>query len=272
MKVAALQYKYHFPQSFDCYKKQIADIVQSYANQRVDLLVFPEYAGMDMLAFTDIEGICKDLPFYEDLFQELSNQHQMMICSGTIVVHDKGKMFNRSYLFCPNQKATYQDKCMTTPYEVDEGIISRGNFLHTHETSFGKIGICICYDVEFPSFVKAHIDGGAKVIIVPSYTSTLHGFYRVFLSCRARAIENQCYVIQSAQIGQTDIEMTYGAAAICAPVDEPFPEDGLLAMGFMNQEGAAIADLDFSLIEQVRAFGQTRNFLDGQNLIGFNKG
>lgn len=266
MKIASLQYRYDFPPNFDAYQKKISHVVGAQASQGVQLLLFPEYAALEMLSFASLEKLQEDLSSYLELFQNLSRQHQMLICSGTHTVKTKEGTFNRSYLFSPNGKVSYQDKCVLTPYEVEEGILSPGKGVKVFETKFGKIGICICYDVEFPSTVNKLIDAGAKLILVPSYTSSVHGFYRVFLSCRARALESQCYVVQSALVGQTDVEMSYGASAICSPIDEGFPEDGLIALGTRDEVESVSATLDLSKLEQVRAKGQTRNLYDRKTL------
>lgn len=265
MKIASLQYSYDFPKSFEEYEKKISRLVQSHAAQGVQMLLFPEYAGMEMLSFAP-RSLQSYIPAYLRLFQSLSAKHQIFICSGSQFVTDGGKTFNRSYLFSPNQKIGHQDKCVITPYEVDEGILSQGTTLQLFETHLGKIAICICYDVEFPSIVNILTQAGAKILLVPSYTSSIHGFYRVFLSCRARALENQCYVIQSALIGQTDVEIAHGASAICSPIDDGFPEDGLLALGKIDQIESVIGTLNLSQLDSVRLKGQTRNYLDQQIL------
>lgn len=266
MKIASLQYAYDFPRNFEEYEKKISNLVRLHASQGVKLLLFPEYAGMEMISFAPLEKLQDYTPSYLHLFQELSVRYNLLICSGSQMVASKEGTFNRSYLFSPSKKTGYQDKCMITPYEVDEGILSQGATLQLFETPFGKMAICICYDVEFPSLVKKLVHAGAKIILAPSYTSSVHGFYRVFLSCRARALENQCYVIQSALVGQTDVEIAYGASAFCSPVDEGFPEDGLLAMGKMDQVESVIAELDLDKLDSVRSKGQTRNYLDDQKL------
>lgn len=262
MKIAALQYSYSFPKNFQAYEKKITALVAQMAKSSVDLLLFPEYAGYEMASIANWE---KDMPAYLELFQQLSHDHQMYICSGTHVVRTEKGAFNRAYFFSPNHFG-YQDKCILTPAEIEEGILSSGNTVTLFETKFGKIGICICYDVEFPRIVEILVDKGAQLILVPSYTSSIHGFYRVFTSCRARALEHQCYVVQSALVGQTDVEMAYGAAAVCSPIDEGFPEDGILALGTRDQEEAVMADLDFARLEKARLAGQTRNYQDAQKL------
>src|SRR5690242_13831405 len=217
MKVASLQYRYDFPPHFDAYRKKIADVVAHHAQDRVDLLLFPEYAALEMLSFASIEELQKDSARYVDLYTELSVKHGMLLCSGTHLIKTEDGVFNRAHLFAPSGKCFHQDKCVLTPTEVGE--CDRGGEQYVFETKWGKIAICVCYDVEFPSLVKRVVDAGAHLILVPSYTSSVHGFYRVFTCCRARALENQCYVMQSAIVGQTDVEMAYGAAAICSPMD-----------------------------------------------------
>lgn len=264
MKVASLQYRYDFPPHFDAYRKKIADLVAHHAQEGVELLLFPEYAALEMLAFTSIEELQEDSARYVDLYTELSVKHGMFICAGTHLIKTREGVFNRSLLFAPSGKVMHQDKCVLTPTEIGE--CDRGREQSVFETKWGKIAICVCYDVEFPSLVKKVVDAGAHLILVPSYTSSVHGFYRVFTSCRARALENQCYVVQSAIVGQTDVEMAYGAAAICSPIDAGFPEDGVLALGTRDRVESVCATLDFNRLQEVRTQGQTRNYQDGKLL------
>ncbi|HEY2811397.1 MAG TPA: nitrilase-related carbon-nitrogen hydrolase [Rhabdochlamydiaceae bacterium] len=266
LKIAALQYQYDFPSDWESYQQKISHLVGKLASQGVELLLFPEYAGFEMISFIDPEGLQELIPSYLDLFQSLSQQHRMYICAGSQVVETEEGVFNRSYFFSPRQKFSYQDKCNLTPSEKVEGILSQSHTVRLFETSFGKMGICICYDVEFPALVKKLIAAGAKLILVPSYTASAHGFYRVFLSCRARALESQCYVVQSALVGKTDVEIAYGSATICSPVDQGFPDDGLLAIGPRDQPETVIAQLDFAALEKVRSCGQTHNYQDAQLL------
>ncbi len=266
MKIASLQYQYDFPADFETYRKKISSLVADLAEKGVELLLFPEYAGFEIASFATLEKLQEWIPPYLDLFRQLSQKHRMYICSGTQIVQEEKGTFNRAYFFSPGNKLSYQDKCILTPFEKEEGLLTPGSTLRLFETKFGKIGICICYDIEFPPIVKKLADAGAKLILVPSYTSTVHGFYRVNTCCRARALENQCFVAQSALVGKTDVEMTYGASAICSPIDLGFPEDGLLALGRRDISDTVIAELDFAMLEKVRSEGQTRNFQDANTL------
>lgn len=266
MKVASLQYSYDFPKDFDGYQQKISKLIEGLADQKVNFVLFPEYAGLEMLSFTEMKSLPNALSAYMNLFQELSQKHRLYICSGSQVAKTTDGTFNRSFLFAPSGKVAHQDKCILIPEEVKEELFEPGKKIGLFETEFGKVGICVCYDVEFPSLVKKLVNAGANIIFVPAYTSTVHGYYRVFLSCRARALENQCFVVQSSLVGLTDVEMAYGASAICCPIDGDFPEDGLLALGKRDQTEVVISELDLKRLEKVRTHGTTRNFTDGKKL------
>jgi predicted amidohydrolase len=266
MKIASLQYRYDFLQDFSSYANKISQLVKEQADEGVDLILFPEYSGLEMLSFTSEKNIHDYFPAYIDLFKKLSSDHKLYICSGTHMGLSSKEVFNRAYFFSPGKDEIYQDKCVLTPFEEKEGIFSKSNNLKVIETPFCKIGILVCYDIEFPSLARTLVKEGVELILVPSYTNSREGFHRVFISCRARALENQCYVVQSAIVGQTDVEMAYGASAICAPIDKGFPEDGILALGKQDAVQTVKASLDFNLLKIIRDNGQTKNHLDSYHL------
>ena len=102
-----------------------------------------------------------------------------------------------------------------------------------------RIGIAICYDVEFPLIARALVEAGAEVILAPSCTDTVHGYWRVRVGAQARALENQCVVVQAPLVGAVDwspaVDMNRGAAGVFGPPDLGFPEDGVIAQGEMDK-------------------------------------
>lgn len=107
---------------------------------------------------------------------------------------------------------------------------------------------------------------GANLILVPSCTDTVAGFHRVKIGCQARALENQCYVVQAALVGDAPwspaVDVNIGAAGIYTPVDYGFPDNGILASGEFNKSQWVFADIDLELCEKVRAEGQVFNYRD----------
>jgi predicted amidohydrolase len=140
-----------------------------------------------------------------------------------------------------------------------------GEGLNVFETSLGKIGIAICYDAEFPLLVRALAEAGAELILVPSCTDAMPGYHRVRIACAARALENQCFVIQSPTVGAADwspaVDANAGAANVFGPPDRNFPEDGLVATGALNRSGFVYADIDLWRVKDVRRDGQVLNYL-----------
>lgn len=109
----------------------------------------------------------------------------------------EGGYRNRAFLFRPDGSSDHQDKLQMTRFENERWGIGAGDTIKTFDTAFGRIGIDICYDSEFPLIARRQVEQGADVILVPSCTDTLAGYWRVRIGCQARALENQCYVVQS---------------------------------------------------------------------------
>jgi len=119
--------------------------------------------------------------------------------------------------------------------------------------------VAICYDAEFPLLARAMVEAGAELILVPSATDTLHGWYRVRVGARARALENQCYVVQSPVVGEAlwtpSLDVSHGAAAVFGPPDLGFPEDGVVAEGMVDAPGWVFGEVDLDAVARVRGEG-----------------
>ncbi|MGZ4956903.1 MAG: amidohydrolase, partial [Methylobacter sp.] len=104
------------------------------------------------------------------------------------------------------------------------------------------------------------------LILVPSCTDTLAGYHRVKIGCQARALENQCYVVQSTLVGDAPwseaVDVNIGAAAIYTPVDRGFPDNGILAEGKLNAVQWVVAEVSLSACGTVREQGQVFNYRD----------
>lgn len=272
--LAVVQYSLTIHSGFDDYADKIKILIQNAKNQRADLVLLAEYAGAEMTGWltgnpvSQFEQLQTFLPSYLDLFQQLAKQFNIYIQAGSIPFKDKDYFKNRAYLFSPHHAPVYQDKIYLTPFEQALKKMRGSDTVTLFDTALGKIGIVICYDSEFPHLTHELAKAGANLILVPSCTETLHGFNRVAISCRARALENQLYVAQSPLVGafakSEVIDVNVGKAGIFAPPDLGFTEDGILKEGQLNANEMIVATLDWSKIEKVRARGQMRNFSDMQ--------
>ncbi len=208
VKIATAQYDISFLEDWQAYQQKIERWVAQAVGQDAKILVFPEYFSMELASLFGQEiysSLSKQLAAMQSLhdsftklFKNLAEKHQCIIQSGTFPVRtDTGIYRNRAYLFMPDGHFDYQDKLMMTRFENEQWLIKGGNELKCFDTEYGKIAINICYDSEFPLLARKQVEAGCVLILVPSCTDTLAGYHRVKIGCQARALENQCYVVQS---------------------------------------------------------------------------
>ena len=137
--------------------------------------------------------------------------------------------------------------------------MSRGHGFYCYHTEYGKIGILVCYDVEFPEAARVLAEAGMQIIFVPSCTDERQGFCRVRYCAQARAIENQIYVAMAGTVGNLPdvpcMATHYGQAGIFTPSDYFFARDGIAAEGNVNQEQMVISDVDLDLLDEQRVNG-----------------
>lgn len=276
IRIASAQYEVEFIHGWHQFEKKISDMVEEAVDNHAQILLFPEYACMELTSlFSDdtdlhrqLETMQTLLKNYLEIFRRLAIQHHVHISAGTFPVRlDNSAYRNRSWFFFPDDRSDYQDKRMLTRFEKEKwgltGIADRIGVFHTH---LGIVGVNICYDVEFPLMARAQAEAGAEIILVPSCTDTQAGFYRVQTGCRARALENQCFVVQSPLVGKADwsdaIDVNIGAAGVYMPPVHGYCEDGILCVGKFDAKGWLYADLDISVIREQRSNGSVLNFKD----------
>ncbi len=277
VKIATAQYDIGFLENWSSYQSKVERWVVEAAEQDAKILLFPEYASMELASLfgeavysslsKQLAAMQSLLDDYLDLFRSLAKKYQCIIQSGTFPVKtDSGAYRNRAYLFMPDGQIDYQDKLMMTRFENEQWLIQKGEELRYFDTEYGRIAINVCYDSEFPMLARKQVEAGANLILVPSCTDTLAGYHRVKIGCQARALENQCYVVQSTLVGDAPwseaVDVNIGAAAIYTPVDRGFPDNGILAEGKLNAVQWVIAEVSLSACGTVREQGQVFNYRD----------
>lgn len=122
--------------------------------------------------------------------------------------------------------------------DVDQAIVSA--------TPWGGLGLSVCYDVRFPELYRRLVAAGAQLLSIPA-AFTLHtGKDHWHVLLRARAIENQCFVIAAAQQGRhSPTRFTYGHSLIVDPW-------GTVLCECPDGESVAVAELDFASLQKVR--------------------
>ena len=249
-------------------------LVQTAADYKCRLVVFPEYFTVQLLTLGSLQGpmaeqvrhLATQEPRFCELMGGLARKHGLYIAAGTIPTIEGDRMLNRCHFFTPAGTSGIQGKLYMTRFEKEEWHVSPSNKLRVFETDFGRLAISICYDVEFPEVARAAAKEGAVVLLVPSCTDDRQGFLRVRYCAHARAIENQMFVIQSSTVGSLPmvptVSMNYGQASILTPSDFPFSRDGILAEGQPNLEMMVIGEIDLDKIREGRENGTVLSFID----------
>lgn len=276
-RLAAAQYDIGFFKSWAEYADKASRWVAEAAAAGAKMLVFPEYFSMELASLfpeeiykslsKQLESLQTLYPDFIALYQGLAQQHGVYIQAGSYpVLQADGNYRNRAWLFRPDGSSDYQDKLQMTRFENEQWLITAGDEIKLLDTEFGKIAINICYDSEFPLIARKQVEAGADLILVPSCTDTVAGYWRVRIGCQARALENQCYVVQSPTVGLAPwseaVDVNIGAAGVYTPVDYGYPDNGVLAIGELNQTQWVYADIDLSTIAKVRESGQVFNYRD----------
>ncbi|MBM4226511.1 MAG: carbon-nitrogen hydrolase family protein [Gammaproteobacteria bacterium] len=277
VRVAAAQYWPEDLSSWDAVADKLTHWVREAAGEGAGLLVFPEYFSMEITASfgpevarslpLSLARLQERLPDFIALFRDLAREHTVFICAGSFPERlPDGRHCNRSYFFTPAGACGYQEKLQMTRFETEQWHVSPGRDLKVFDTDFGRVAINICYDSEFPLLARQQVEQGADILLVPSCTDTLAGYHRVRIGCQARALENQCFVVQSPTVGECpwseSVDRNTGAAAVYTPVDYGFPADGVLVCGEMNSPQWVYADLDLGEIARIRKEGQVFNYRD----------
>ena len=125
--------------------------------------------------------------------------------------------------------------------------IEPGGEIVVAETPWGGLGLSICYDLRFPELYRALAGRGARLVAVPSAFTLETGKDHWHVLLRARAIENQVYLMAPAQVGSHGAtRRSYGHALVVDPW-------GVIIAECSAEEGFALARLDFSYQDRVRA-------------------
>jgi predicted amidohydrolase len=276
--VAASQHPIAPAKTWQGFVEDVETQVQSAVNAGAELLVFAEYGSMGLVALLDektratlagqLAGLQQFAKMFSALYQTLAKKY-----SGWIVAPSfpfsiaENHYVNRVWIAGPQGQLFFQDKIHMTRFEAELFAISPATELTVVDAGGFVFAVAICYDVEFPEQVRALAEAGAQIIAVPSCTDSLHGFYRVQHCVRARAVENQCFVVQAPLTGEAPwceaIDVNVGAAGVFSPVDRGFPADGVLACtDDIGDKNWYIAVCDMSHMQAIRDDGQVLNWRD----------
>jgi predicted amidohydrolase len=201
-----------------------------------------------------------------DKFIEYAISYNINIITGSMPYLDNGRLHNVGFLCRRDGSHEMYQKIHLTPAEKNAWGMVGGDSIAIYDTDCGKIGILICYDVEFPELPRLLAEQGMQILFVPFMTDTQNGYTRVRSCAQARAIENECYVAIAGSVGNLpkvhNMDIQYAQSAVFTPSDFSFPSNGIKAEATPNTETTLIADVDVDLLKELHSFGAVRNLKD----------
>jgi predicted amidohydrolase/GNAT superfamily N-acetyltransferase len=261
-----------FP-TMDAFFEQVEFFVDVLSEYKSDFAVFPEFFNSPLLAefnhLSEHEAMRALAGKTEQIQQKLSEYaiaYNVNIIAGSMPFVEEGHLYNVSYLCHRNGKLSTYRKIHITPNETKYYGITGGDQIQVINTDCGKIGILICYDVEFPELSRLLAMQGMKILFVPYLTDTQNAYTRVRHCAMARAIENECYVAITGCVGNlpkvSNMDIQFGQAAVFTPSDFAFPMNAIKAEATPNTEMTLIADVDLNLLKDLHHFGSVRTMQD----------
>jgi predicted amidohydrolase len=217
----------------------------------------------------EAEAIRKLAEFSEPLVRELSKlaiSYNINIITGGLPEVSGEDLYNVGYL-CKRDGAVERfEKLHITPDEYKVWGMKGGTQIKSFDTDCGKIGILICYDVEFPELGRLLADEGMDILFVPFLTDTQNGYARVRFCAQARAIENECFVAIAGGVGNLpnvhNMDIQYAQSAVFTPCDFSFPANGVKSEATPNTEMILISDVDLGLLRELHNYGGVKNLKD----------
>ena len=150
-----------------------------------------------------IRGLAQYTEEVRDRFINLAISYNINIITGSMpYVKEDGGLYNVGFLVLRDGSYEMYEKVHVTPDEIKSWGLSGGKKVQTFDTDCAKIGILICYDVEFPELSRIMADQGMQILFVPFLTDTQNGYSRLRVFAQSRAIDNECFVVIAGSEGK----------------------------------------------------------------------
>lgn len=273
IRLGLVQWQMRPFKSVDEFFEQALFFIDVLSDYKSDFVVFPEFFNTPLLAEYDhlpeheaMRALAEKTDTIKSKLSEYAIAYNVNIISGSMPYVENGALYNISYVLHRNGKVSEYRKIHITPNEKRYYGITGGDKIQVINTDCGKIGVLICYDVEFPELPRLLADQGMKILFVPYLTDTQNAYTRVRACAQARAIENECYVAIAGCVGNlpgvSNMDIQFGQAAVFTPSDFAFPVNATKAEATPNTEMTLIVDVDLNLLKDLHYNGSVRTMTD----------
>ena len=230
-----------------------ARLIASAAAQGAELVALPEYFPVMGHKDDALVGEANGCGPIQDFLAETARRHGLWLVGGSLSLSASthGKVRNSCLVFNPQgERVARYDKIHLFSFAKngeryeESAYIEAGERPAVFETPFGRIGLAICYDLRFPELFRRF--GAVDLLVLPAAFTEQTGRAHWEILLRARAIENQCYVLASAQGGlHENGRETHGNSLLIDPW-------GKILARLDKAEGVAAGEIDPARIHEVR--------------------
>lgn len=273
VRIGLVQWQMRSYKNIDELFEQVEFFVDAVSDYKSDFLLFPEYFNAPLMAkFNNLgesQAIRQLAQYTTEIrkrFVDLAISYNINIITGSMPLLRGNDLYNVGYLCRRDGTFESYEKIHVTPDEIKSWGLTGGKVFKTFDTDCAKIGILICYDVEFPELTRILADEGMQILFVPFLTDTQNGYSRVRICSQARAIENECFVVIAGSVGNLprvhNMDIQYAQSGVFTPCDFAFPTDGKRAEATPNTEMILVSDVDLNLLTELHTYGSVRNMKD----------
>lgn len=243
IKVAAIQFnvKQGDVEANLAYVRQALERV---ARQGAQLVVLPEMWSTGF-AYKSLNELAEQTESVVAELQELSARHKLVIVGSQPEPAGDNRVYNTAHVIDNGEVVAAYRKLHLFSLLGEDKAFKGGDAWCLAETSLGKIGVIICYDLRFPELSRRLALEGAGIICVPAqWPKPRQEHWRTLL--RARAIENQLYVVSANACGQIGKLDFFGMSMVIDPKGDVLSDAG-------EQEGEIVAPLSWQAMDEWRA-------------------
>jgi predicted amidohydrolase/ribosomal protein S18 acetylase RimI-like enzyme len=273
VRIGIIQWQMRPARDVDSIIDQAEYFIDTVSDYKSDFIVFPEFFNAPLLAQYNDLGLAEAMrrlashtePILRRM-REFAVSYNINIIAGSMPLHEAGRLYNVAWFCRRDGTMDSVRKTHITPSERDSYGMRGGDEVRALDSDCGRIGILICYDIEFPEQARLLREQGARILFVPFMTDLQTGYNRVRICAHARAIENECYVAIAGNVGNLprvdNMDIQYAQSAVFSPSDFAFPSNAIVAEATPNTEMVLIADVDMDLLMELHLGGSVTNVKD----------
>ncbi len=185
---------------------------------------------------------------------DLAKEYNVYLAAGSVPELADGKIYNTAYVFDRDGQQIARHRKMHLydvdipggPHSRESDTISPGDGCTVFDTEFGRMGLCVCFDIRFPELFLEMVRLGAKVILIPADFNLTTGPAHWELLCRARAVDDQCFVFGTSVARDESADyVVYGHSLAVSPWGEVLGE-------LDEKEGILEQEVDLEEVDRVR--------------------